>query len=388
MTEEEAVHFRNRSSSCLALAALCTLLAACGSSSSSSSSKAAGSSTAPATTAAAATPAALGGQANYSALESLYKQAEAAGQHSVVIYGPSAGTDTPLYDAFHKDFPDVTVTGVPVVGPPMTAKLSAEVGSGKHVASIAYTGNTDMLAYAAQGWLTPFKPPTLPPTSQLPPETLGPGNAFVGTSFAVPGTIYNTTEVPASKVPKTWQALLDPRWKGKMAMYDPTAVGEMADVFAHLDASSQYAQIMAGLHAQNVQLTPATNITGPLTAVASGAKQIGIAVPFAFYLGAKKSGAPLGFTLLDAGNYTVTLYMGLLKGAPDPIASRLYESWLFTPQAASVIAAEGAYSALPNSPSPGGLPPYSQINFLKPIPFSDVERADNGAIQASKKYWG
>ena len=111
-----------------------------------------------------------------------------------------------------------------------------------------------------------------------------------------------------------------------------------------------------------------------------------MAVPF--YLGAKKAGAPVGFTLLDDGNYTVTLYMGLLKGAPDLLAAKLYEAWLFTPQAAKVLAAEGTYSALPGAPSPAGLPPYRSIKFLKPIPFSKVEAADNAAIQASKKYWG
>jgi iron(III) transport system substrate-binding protein len=380
------VHFATRMLvRCLALAAVSAALAACGSSSSSSSGS---SSTRPSGAAAAVAPAALGGQANYAALQSLYKRAQSASQHSVVIYGPSAGTDTPLYDQFHHDFPGVTVTGVPVVGPPMTAKLSAEVASGKHVADIAYTGNTDMLLYAAKGWLSPFKPPTLPPSSQMPPETVGPGNEFVGASFSVPGIIYNTNLVPASKVPKTWQALLSSTWKGKMAMYDPTAIGEMADVFAHLDASSQYAQMMAGLHSQDVQLTPATNITGPLTAVAQGAKSIGIAVPVPFYLGAKKAGAPLGFSLLDAGNYTVTLYMGVIKGASDPLAAQLYESWLFTPQAAKVLAAEGTYSALPNSTSPAGLPPYSSIKFLKPIPLSQVEAADNAAIVAAKKYWG
>lgn len=373
----------------LTAVAVSMLVSACGGSGSSTSAGGASAGPSPQTTKATkATPAALGGRASYSALESLYKQAQSAGQHKVVIYGPSAGTDTPLYSQFHRDFPGVTVTGVPAVGPPMTAKVTAEFGSGKHIADLAYTGNTDMLAYAAKGWLTPFKPPTLEKLSGLPPETMGPGNAFMGTSFSVPGIVYNTTMVPASKAPKTWQALLDPAWKGKIAMYDPTVVGEMADVFAHLDASSQYANLMAGLHGQDVQLTPATNITGPVTAVAQGAKAIGIDVPLPFYLGAKKAGAPVGFTLLNAGNYTVTLYMGVLKGAPDPLAAKLYESWLFTPQAAQVIAAEGTYSALPHAPSPGGLPPYRSIDFLKPIPFSQVETADNGAIQASKKYWG
>ncbi|HJS94855.1 MAG TPA: hypothetical protein VJ741_11355 [Solirubrobacteraceae bacterium] len=53
-----------------------------------------------------------------------------------------------------------------------------------------------------------------------------------------------------------------------------------------------------------------------------------------------------------------------------------------------MIATEGAYSALRGSPSPTGLPSYGSINVLRPIPFSQVESADNGAIQAAKKYWG
>jgi ABC-type Fe3+ transport system substrate-binding protein len=171
-------------------------------------------------------------------------------------------------------------------------------------------------------------------------------------------------------------------------MYDPTAVGEMADVLAHLNASSQFSHVMAGLHSQDVQLTPATNVTGPVTAVAQGAKSIGIAVPVPFYLAAKKAGAPVGFTLLDDGNYTVTLYMGLLKGAPDTLAAKLYEAWLFTPQAAKVLAAEGTYSALPDAPSPPGLPPYRSIKFFKPIPLSKAEAADNAAIVAATRYWG
>jgi hypothetical protein len=63
---------------------------------------------------------------------------------------------------------------------------------------------------------------------------------------------------------------------------------------------------MAGLKAQNPQLAPSTEITGPLTAVASGAKSLGIGVPYAFYLAAKANGAPVQFYLLKADNYTVT----------------------------------------------------------------------------------
>lgn len=365
-----------------ALAMAAGLVCGCGSSSSSTTSPASG------TTPGSASAASFGGTANYNAMEALYHKAVAAKQHSVVIYGPSAGTDATLYKAFEKSFPAITVTGVPVVGPPMTAKLGAEMSSGKHVDDIAYTGSTDMLGYAQQGWLVPFTPATLPPASKLAAQTTGPGRDFYGFSDAVAGTVYNSTAVSAGQVPTQWTGFLSPQWKSKLAMYDPTAIGEMEDIFAHLALVPADTRVMAGLKAQNAQLSPSTNITGPLTAVASGAKSVGIAVPYAFYLQAKAGGAPVGFALLKSDNYTVILYGGQVKGAPDPLASQLYEDWLYTPQAAAAIAAEGAYSTVLGDAGPAGLPPLASIAQLPVIPLDGIIAADNASIKKAQTYWG
>jgi iron(III) transport system substrate-binding protein len=323
-----------------------------------------------------------------SALQALYHEAVAKKQTSVVIYGPSAGTDTPLYEAFKKQFPAITVTGVPVVGPPMSAKLAAEFSSGKHVADIAYTGSTDMLRYAQTHWLVPFTPVTAPAPAKLPLGDIGPQATFYGTSIAPFVTIYNKSEVKASQVPKTWQDFLKPEWKGKIGIVDPTAIGEMDDVFAHLEKVPGMANYMTKLHAQNVEVYPATEVTGPLTAVAQGAKAIGIEEGFAFYQVAVRSGAPIGFSLLAKDNYTTTLYMGQLKGAPDPLASRLYEDWLFSAPAQAVMAANGNYSPVPGAPAPKGLPPYAQLPKMPYIPLSGILKADLAAIAQAKKLWG
>ncbi len=362
--------------------ALAGLVCGCGGSSPAPTSSASG------TTSGTASVAALGGTAHYQALEALYHKAVSAKQHSVVIYGPSAGTDTTLYKAFQKSFPGITVTGVPVVGPPMSAKVSAEMSSGKHVADIAYTGSTDMLLYTKQGWLIPFTPATAPPASQLAAQAVGPGHAFYGFTAAVAGMVYNTNAVKASDVPQQWTGFLDPKWKGKLAMYDPTAIGEMEDIFAHLALVPGDGGVMAGLKAQGVQLSPSTSITGPLTAVAQGAKNIALGIAYAFYQLAKAGGAPVGFSLLKSDNYTVILYGGQLKGAPDPLASQLYEDWLYTPQAATAVAAEGAYSTVLGAAAPHGLPALASIPAMPVIPLDGIIAADNASIAKAQGYWG
>lgn len=369
-----------------ALAVVAALAAGCSSSTTSSTPPSPTSPSTASSTASLQTE--LGGAANYSAMEALYNKAVAAGQKTVVIYGPSAGTDTTLYTAFKKSFPDITVTGVPVVGPPMTAKLSAEMSSGKHVDDIAYTGSTDMLSYIKNGWFTPFKPSTLPPASALATESYGPGNNFFGFTVGLSGMVYNTSSVQASQIPTTWTALLNPQWKNKMVMYDPTAIGEMDDIFAHLALVPGDTGMMTGLKAQNPQLSPSSDITGPLTAVAQGAKSLGIGVPYAFYLVAKASGAPVQFYLLDADNYTVTLYGGIVKGAPDPLAAELYEDWMYTPQAAKAIASEGEYSTVLADAGPVGVPKLTAIKVFPYIPLSGIPAADGAAITQAQHVYG
>ena len=369
----------------LSVAAL--LATACSSSSSSTSAPAAPVASAGSTGASPAASAAAGLGPQSAALEALYNKAVAAGQTSVVLYGPSTGSDQTLYKAFQADFPKIAVSGVPVVGPPMDAKLAAEFSSGKHIADIAYTGDTDLVAYQANGWLTTFTPITVPSPADLAPESVGPGDTFYGVTTAVAGIVTNSnnSSVP---VPQTWADLESPAYKDKIAMYDPTALGLMADNFAHLDLVPADKGLMAALKANDAQLFPSSSITGPLTAVAQGSKAVAAPMSYPFYLGAKAAGAPVTFSLLKADNYEVTFYDGILKGAPDPLAAQLYEDWMFTPDAAKAIAAEGSFSTVNGAVAPQGLPTLSAIPAQTPIPITQITAADNSAITAAKQYWG
>jgi iron(III) transport system substrate-binding protein len=381
----------------LSVTAAAVLACACGSGSNSTSAAApstatssaasvAASSAAPASSGSGTTTPASGGSAAGSTdLQALYQQAVAAGQTSVVIYGPTSGSDQKEWAAFKQEFPKITVTGVPIVGPPMDAKLSAESTSGKHIGDIAYTGATNMLQYAQKGYFTSFKP-ALASGATLVDESAGPGDAFYGVSVSLAGTVTNSTQVKSP--PKDYTDLEAASYKNKIAMYDPTAIGEQADIFAHLALDPKYSTLMSSLKANDVQLFPASSITGPLTAVAQGAKTTAIGVGYAFYQQAKASGAPVAFSLFDTNNYTVILYQGQLKGAPHPLAAQLYEDWMFTTNAAQTIAAEGSYSTVTGSVAPQGLQPLSSVSLQKDIPLAQIVDADNAAVTAAKKYWG
>ncbi len=265
-----------------------------------------------------------------------------------------------------------------------TSGFTATLSNG----SVWHAFTNSLILYIKSGWFTPFKPSTLPPAAQLAAESYGPGDNFFGFTVGLSGMLYNTNSVQASQVPMTWTGLLNPQWKNKLVMYDPTAIGEMDDIFAHLALVPGGSGMMTGLKAQNPQLSPSSDITGPLTAVAQGSKSLGIGVPYAFYLVAKAQGAPVAFYLLNADNYTVTLYGGIVKGAPDPLAAELYEDWMYTSQAAVAIASEGEYSTVLADPGPAGMPRLSAIKVFPYIPLSGIPAADGAAITQAQHVYG
>ena len=78
----------------------------------------------------------------------------------------------------------------------LDAKLGAEFTSGTHIGDIAYTGSTDMMQYAAKGWLTPFTPATVASSSDLTAGSVGPDNAFYGVTVSVAGALVRASLRP------------------------------------------------------------------------------------------------------------------------------------------------------------------------------------------------
>jgi len=268
----------------------------------------------------------------------------------------------------------------------MDAKLSAEASSGKHIADIAFTAVPNILTYATNGWTVPFVPATAPPASQLTPGAIGPNNAFYSVAVGLDGIV--THSGGSLPIPKTWTDLENPEYKGKLAMYDPTAIGASADNFAHLASNPAYAGLMQGLKNNDIALTPGTSLTQPMDDVAQGTKSVALLMGYQFVLGAMSQSAPIKFSLLDKDNYIVQLYVSQINHAPHPLASQLYEDWLFTPQAQQALAAEGEYSSVIGAPAPSGLPALDKISTQTPLGFEETATKVNAAIAMAKQVFG
>jgi iron(III) transport system substrate-binding protein len=90
-----------------------------------------------------------------------------------------------------------------------------EARGNRHTVDIVETNGPEMESIHREKLFQPVKSPNL---AQLIPQALRPHGGWVGTRLNVFVQAYNTKAVKADEVPKNWEDLLNPRWKGRLGI--------------------------------------------------------------------------------------------------------------------------------------------------------------------------
>src|SRR5215470_11831273 len=116
----------------------------------------------------------------------------------------------PLAAGFMKKYPFLKMTYYRADSEEILGKLSAEMRSGNPVADVFEGSGGGEIAVEA-GFTQPFHTPVL---DAYPKAYLDPKGNLAPTRLSYFSIAYNTKLVAPDKVPKTYEALLDPQWKG------------------------------------------------------------------------------------------------------------------------------------------------------------------------------
>jgi iron(III) transport system substrate-binding protein len=90
-----------------------------------------------------------------------------------------------------------------------------EARGNRHTVDIIETNGPEMESMSREKILVAVKSPNLP---QLIPQALRPHGEWVGTRLNVFVQAWNTKMVKKEELPKTWEDLLHPRWKGRLGI--------------------------------------------------------------------------------------------------------------------------------------------------------------------------
>jgi iron(III) transport system substrate-binding protein len=230
----------------------------------------------------------------------------------------------PLIKGFQSAAPGVSVKFVRADGLALVLRMTNEARAGR-VQSDAWSMVDGVGALLTGDMAAEFDVPSM---NGLPPTLADPKKRWVATNSAVRSAAYNTTLVPKDTAPRTYQDLLDPRWKGKI-VWNPKSMtgawGFIATVIRGMGDDKGMAYLRA-LAKQDVVPLPIA-IRAVLDRVIAGEYAIGLEMNNTHAAVSAAQGAPVKWLPLDHVSEMMQV-AGVTKGAQHPNAAKLFVDFM------------------------------------------------------------
>jgi iron(III) transport system substrate-binding protein len=239
----------------------------------------------------------------------------------VVLYS-SNNTETieTALEVVHKKLPNLKVQQVTGGTGTLMKRIQAESGNAR--GDIMWSGGFGTLG-AYKAYFEPYKAPELAST---PAEYRGPDNLWIGTNVHVGVIMVNTSRLKGLPMPKTWTDLMDPRWKGKFALTDPSRSGTAYMLIYGL--LRQFGLDGLNKIASNAVITGSSGAT--YKGVATGEYAAGLTIEYAaqeFIAGGQKE---IKLIYPSEGTYLAPEGMVLIKGAKNMDAAKAFYNALMS----------------------------------------------------------
>jgi iron(III) transport system substrate-binding protein len=146
-------------------------------------------------------------------------EAGARQEGSLLLY--TTGTQIqPLIDRFKEKYPFIKVEVARAGSADAARKVIEEYAAGYYKVDAYELASHGLIVPRDHGLLQPFTSPEL---GSYDPDAIEPNKHWVVARESYTGLGFNTNLVPPDQAPKTYEDLLAPQWKGKMAMSGSTA---------------------------------------------------------------------------------------------------------------------------------------------------------------------
>jgi iron(III) transport system substrate-binding protein len=263
-----------------------------------------------------------------------YEAAKREGK--LVIYGGGSPEQFgPVKAAFQQEFPGITVDSADQRGRETREKVLVEQQTKNYVADLAITGTDTQASLIEAGATEDFQSMFL---DKVVPD-LRPQYATSSPYTASDYTItINTTLVKPEDEPKSWKDVLDPKWKGKLALDDPRGSGPGAYVLSAVEEVLGI-DFTEKLASQDVFIATQA---GPLwAALLRGERLMFLSSSHRDVITQKQQGAPVKQIRPMEGIVFSPTPQALLKNAPHPNAAKLWIEWTLSKPGQTAIADNG-----------------------------------------------
>jgi ABC-type Fe3+ transport system substrate-binding protein len=261
----------------------------------------------------------------------------------------------PVAAAFEKKYPGIKLRYTRANANEVAIKILNESRAGRPQSDV-FDGTSTVVPLKQQGFVMQWQPDA---AKDYPALYRDPDGYWIASNLYINTPGYNTALVPKGMEPRTYQDLLDPRWKGKMAWNalpsTSGGVGFIGTVLAEMGEQNgmDYLRAFAKQKVANV----AAAARQVLDQVIAGEYAIALQIFNHHAVISAKKGAPVDWIKMEPATGTLSV-IGIQKNAPHPNAAKLLVDFIISKEGqqiyrdADYLTADPAVPALDPSLKP------------------------------------
>jgi ABC-type Fe3+ transport system substrate-binding protein len=243
-----------------------------------------------------------------------------------------------ITDAFAKRYPGIKPTYWQGRNPEIVTRVLTEFQGGQPSVDIVLSDNAPPVLRAA-GAMASYETvqkdvlylhdPTLPTVS-----------------LQIQALAYNTRKIKPDQLPKSWEEVANPKYKGLIALDDPMRAGPLSSMLAGLKTQwndeARFNKFLKGLKALGVPVHKSTSAMFRL--VIAGEYPICMPALLHDVIHEKDKGTPVDYVRTVAP-VVFPRQAGIYAKAPNPNAAKLFAEWLISDEGQKIIDGIGRESA-------------------------------------------
>src|SRR5258706_3215601 len=263
-------------------------------------------------------------------------EAGARAERGLLLY--TTGTQIePLIQGFERKYPYLKVTVQRGTQADIASRALAEYRVGYRKLDMFELSSEGLILIRDANILQPFRSPQ---GAAFDDAAIEPARHWVVVGESYTGIGINTKAIPAARAPKTYDDLLAPEWRGRMAMSGSIST---ASNFVATLVLTRGEDFVRKLGEQNIRIYPVT-ARALANLMIAGAVTLSPTIYNSHVEASAAKGAPLAWVAPGPGPVTDTA-VALARGAPSPHASMLLIDYLMSQEGQRIYGQLGYGSA-------------------------------------------
>jgi iron(III) transport system substrate-binding protein len=309
---------------------------------------------------------------------------EAAKKEGKVVFYTSI--DLPVAErlakAFEAKYPGIAVRVERTGAERVFQRIGQEYASRIHAVDVVNSSDAaHFIVWKRDGLLEAYVPEDVP---SFPDEHKDPDGMFATFRAWVCVIGYNTKMVKPEDAPKSYADLLDPKWVGKIVKAHPSYSGTIMTATYQMsrDLGWSFFEKLAKQKIMQVQSSadPPKKLALGERAVMADGNEYNM-----FQLKEKES--PVEIVYATEGSPLIVGPNAIFKRAPNPNAARLFQSFMFSPEAQQLsIDFGGLRSVHPKVKEKPGRLPFSEVKKMKDDPVAVEKMSEEIKTRYSKMF--